>query len=56
MSGDRDQEHLSDDVADAIITGLSRNHSVFVIARTSSFTYKNRSVDVKEIGRELGVR
>ena len=56
MSSDADQEYFSDGIADDIITDLSRNRSLFVIARTSSFTYKGRSVDVKVIGRELGVR
>ena len=56
MSRDADQEYFSDGIADDIITDLSRNRSLFVIARTSSFTYKGRSVDVKIIGRELGVR
>ena len=56
MSSDADQEYFSDGIAGDIITDLSRNRSLFVIARTSSFTYKGRSVDVKVIGRELGVR
>ena len=56
LSADRDQEYLSDGFADNIITELSRNRSLFVIARSSSFTYKNRSVGVKEVARELGVR
>ena len=51
-----DQEYFSDGVADGIVTELSRNRSLFVIARTSSFTYKGRAVDVKVIGCELGVR
>ena len=56
MSGDIDQEYFSDGIADDIITELSRSRSLFVIARNSSFTYKGRSVDVKQIARELGVR
>lgn len=56
MSGDLDQEYFSDGIADDIITELARSHSLFVIARNSSFTYKGRAVDVKQIARELGVR
>jgi adenylate cyclase len=56
MSGDPEQEYFSDGVADDIITELSRNHSLFVIARNSSFTYRGRSIDVKHVSRELGVR
>ena len=56
MSGDPDQEYFSDGIADDIITELSRSHSLFVIARNSSFTYKGRAVDVKQVARELGVR
>jgi adenylate cyclase len=56
MSGDPEQEYFSDGVADDIITELSRSHSLFVIARNSSFTYKGRAVDIKQVGRELGVR
>jgi adenylate cyclase len=56
MSGDPDQEYFSDGVADDVITDLSRNRSLFVIARNSSFAYKGRAVDVKLMGRELGVR
>jgi TolB-like protein len=56
MSSEPDQQYFSDGIAGDIITDLSRNRSLFVIARTSSFTYKGRSVDVKVIGRELGVR
>jgi adenylate cyclase len=56
MSGDPDQEYFSDGIADDIITELSRSRSLFVIARNSSFTYKGRTVDVKQIARELGVR
>jgi TolB-like protein len=56
MSSDPDQEYFSDGVADDIITELSRSRSLFVIARNSSFTYKGRAVDVKQVARELGVR
>jgi len=56
MSGDREQEFFSDGIAEDIITLLSQNRSLFVIARNSSFTYKGRAVDVKQVGRELGVR
>src|SRR5262249_28215903 len=56
MSSDPEQEFFADGIAEDIITALSRYPSLFVIARNSSFTYKDRSVDVKEVGRELGVR
>ena len=56
MSGDVEQEYFSDGIADDIIIELSRDHTLFVIARNSSFTYKARSVDVRQVGRELGVR
>jgi adenylate cyclase len=56
MSGDPKQEHLAAGIADDIITELSRNRSLFVIARTSSFSYKGRAVAVKQVARELGVR
>jgi len=56
MSGDAEQEYFADGMAEDIITGLSRLRWLFVIARNSSFTYKGRSVDVREVGRELGVR
>jgi TolB-like protein len=56
MSGDPEQEYFSDGMVEDIITGLSRIKWLFVIARNSSFVYKGRSVDVKQIGRELGVR
>jgi adenylate cyclase len=56
MSGDPGQEYFSDGIADDIITELSRISSFFVIARNSSFTYKGRSVDVRQVARELGVR
>ena len=56
MSGDAEQEYFSDGISEDIITQLSRNSGLFVIARGSSFTYKGRATDVKQIGRELGVR
>ena len=56
MSGDPDQEYFADGIAEEIITALSRFRELFVIARNSSFTFKGRTVDVKQIGRELGVR
>ena len=56
MSGDPEQEYFADGMVEEIITALSRMKWLFVIARNSSFTYKNRTVDVKQIGRELGVR
>jgi adenylate cyclase len=56
MSGDPDQEYFSDGIADDIITELSRSRSLFVIARNSSFTYKGRAVDIRQVARELGVR
>jgi adenylate cyclase len=56
MSSDREQEYFSDGIADDIITELSHCRSLFVIARNSSFTYRGRSVDVKQAARELGVR
>jgi adenylate cyclase len=56
LSGDIEQEYFADGVADDIITELSRSHSLLVIARNSSFTYRGRAVDVKQVARELGVR
>ncbi len=56
MSGDPEQEYFADGMVEEIITALSRIRWLFVIARNSSFTYKGRAVDVKEVGRELGVR
>jgi adenylate cyclase len=56
MSGDPEQEYFSDGLAEDIIMALSRFKSLFVIARNSSFTYKGRAVDVRQLGRELGVR
>ena len=56
MSGDPEQEYFGDGIAEDIITAMSRYPSLFVIARNSSFTYKGRAIDVKVVGRELGVR
>jgi TolB-like protein len=56
VSGDPDQEYFADGMVEEIITALSRFRQLFVIARNSSFTYKGRAVDVKQVGRELGVR
>jgi adenylate cyclase len=56
MSGDPEQEFVSDGVAEDVITALSHYPSLFVIARNSTFTYKGQAVDVKQVGRELGVR
>ena len=56
LSGDPAQDYFVDGVVDDIISALSRMSSLFVIARNSSFTYKGRAVDVKQVGRDLGVR
>ncbi len=56
MSGDPEQDFVADGIAEDIITALSHYPSLFVIARNSCFTYKGRAVDVKQVGRELGVR
>jgi TolB-like protein/class 3 adenylate cyclase len=56
MSGDPEQEYFVDGMAEDIITALSRMRWLFVIARNSSFVYKGRGVDLKQVGRELGVR
>jgi TolB-like protein/Flp pilus assembly protein TadD len=56
MSGDPEQEYFADGMVEEIITALSRTRWLFVIARNSSFIYKGRAVDVKQVGRELGVR
>src|SRR5258706_10564889 len=56
MSGDPEQDYFADGMVEDIITALSHFKALFVIARNSSFTYKGRAVDVKQIGRELGVR
>ncbi len=56
LSGDPEQEYFTDGITEDIITELSRFQSLFVIARNSSFTYKGRAADIKQVGRELGVR
>jgi TolB-like protein/class 3 adenylate cyclase len=56
MSGDPEQEHFADGMVEDIITGLSRSKALLVIARNSIFTYKGKAVDIKRVGRELGVR
>ncbi|CDX49100.1 Adenylate cyclase [Mesorhizobium plurifarium] len=56
LSGDPQQEYFADGMVDDIITGLARIKWLFVIARNSTFSYKGRAVDVKQVGRELGVR
>jgi adenylate cyclase len=56
MSGDPEQEYFADGIVEEIITALSRFKMLFVIARNSSFAYKGRAVDIKQVGRELGVR
>ena len=56
MSGDPEQDYLADGMVEDIVTGLSRIKWLFVIARNSSFVYKGRAVDVRQVGRELGVR
>jgi TolB-like protein len=56
MSGDAEQEYFADGIVEDIITALSRMRWLFVIARNSSFAYKGRSVDIKQVGAELGVR
>jgi adenylate cyclase len=56
MSGDPEQEYLSDGISEDIITALSKISKLFVVARNSTFTYKGRAVDIKQVGREQGVR
>jgi DNA-binding winged helix-turn-helix (wHTH) protein len=56
LSSDPGQEYFADGIAEDIITAVSRYPSLFVIARSSCFTYKGRGVEVKQVGRELGVR
>ncbi|HEX3419470.1 MAG TPA: hypothetical protein VHT21_24180, partial [Stellaceae bacterium] len=56
MSGDPEQEYFADGIVEEIITALSRIQWLFVIARNSSFTYKGQAIDMKQVGRELGVR
>jgi TolB-like protein/DNA-binding winged helix-turn-helix (wHTH) protein len=56
IGGDQQQEYFSDGITDELITSLSRFQDLFVVARSSSFTYKGKSVNVREVGRELGVK
>ncbi len=56
MSGDPEQDYFADGITEDITTALSRISSLFVIARNSAFTYKGKSIDVRQVGRELGVR
>lgn len=56
VSGDPEQEYFADGMVEDIITALSRFRSLFVIARNSSFTYKGKAIDIRQVGRELGVR
>jgi adenylate cyclase len=56
MSGDAEQEYFVDGIVEDVITELSRYPDLFIIARNSTFTYKGRAVDIKQVGRELGVR
>src|SRR5262249_13098721 len=56
LSGDIEQDYFADGIVEDIITALSRIRWLFVIARNSSFTYKGKTVDEKQVGRELGVR
>jgi TolB-like protein len=56
MSGDSEQDYFADGMAEEITTALSRCAGLFVISRNSSFTYRGRTVDVRQVGRELGVR
>jgi adenylate cyclase len=56
MSGDPEQEYFTDGITEDIITELSRFHSLFVIARNSSFSYKGKSPNIRQVGKELGVR
>jgi TolB-like protein/class 3 adenylate cyclase len=56
MSGDPQQEYFADGMVEDIITGLSRSKTLFVIARNSTFTYKRKAIDIRQVGRDLGVR
>ncbi|HXF89318.1 MAG TPA: winged helix-turn-helix domain-containing protein [Xanthobacteraceae bacterium] len=56
LGSDPDQDYFTDGIVEDIITALSRNRALFVIARNSSFTYKGKVADIKQVGRELGVR
>ncbi len=56
MSGDPEQEYFVDGLVEDILTGLARVKSLTVIARNSSFTYKGKAVDIRQVGRDLGAR
>jgi TolB-like protein len=56
MSGDPDQEYFADGISEDVITELSKFHSIFVIARNSSFTYRGQAIDVRKVAKDLGVR
>jgi adenylate cyclase len=56
MSGDPEQEYFSDGITEDLITSLARHHTLFVIARNSSFVFKGRTASIPEVGRQLGVR
>jgi len=56
MSREDEQEYFADGITEDVIAGLSKYHSFFIIARNTSFTFKGRSVDVKEVAAQLGVR
>src|SRR5262249_14798356 len=56
LSGDPEQDYFADGIVEDIITALSHFRQLFVIARNSTFVYKGRAIDVKQVGRELGVR
>jgi adenylate cyclase len=56
MSNDKTQDHLADGIAEDIITALSKVSNLFVVARNSTFTYKGQPIDIKQVGREQGVR
>ncbi|MCK1689083.1 hypothetical protein IVA85_25145 [Bradyrhizobium sp. 145] len=56
LSSDPEQEYFADGMVEDIITGLSRSKSLFVIARQSSFSYKSKPIDIRQVGRELGVQ
>ena len=56
MSGDPEQEYFADGISEDIITELSRFHSLFVIARNSTFTYRGQAIDVRKVAKDLGVR
>jgi TolB-like protein len=56
MSGDTEQEYFADGMVEDVITALSRKRSLFVVARNSSFVYKGKAVDIRQVGRDLGVR